>query len=426
MRTVQALLFSAALLPLACRPAGDAGHPGGLQVPPGASAGAGGPPAAGAASGPALPAGGPQAAEPPPAPELEARVQAMRKEIAARPGSVELMVALGNVLLANGRAQDAIGWYGQAIEATDPGWRRYLALPAGARAAPPSAAARSRCSRSEARGYLRLAREAEALERAGARADAAFCWRAALETSLEAHVKRANAFLLAGNAAEALAEHEATLALDPRNGDALFYRGAILADQAADAAGFRRAEEALGRYLAVAPHGEHARAARDGMARMEARTRDAGAPAPAAASAPFLAAQGSAPAPAPGDVSQGVVDALAGMDTSDPAFWKAADAQVAHAEDLLARGDAEQARQYLKGLMPVMMMKGKDAPPMLYERVLTGMGWAYVELGNRAMGPRLLQMALDKDPGNAQARAGLDALARGAPLPRFRPGAGGS
>lgn len=407
MRTVQALLFAAALLPLACRPAGDAAHPGGLPGRPGASPGAGGPPAAGAATGPALPAGGPQVAEPPPAPELEARIEAMRKEIAARPGSVELMVALGNVLLANGRAQDAIGWYGQAIEATDPGWRRYLALPAGARAAPPSAAARSRCSRSDARGYPRLAREAEALERAGARADAAFCWRAALETSLEAHVKRANAFLLAGNAAEALAEHEATLALDPRNRDALFYRGAILADQAADAAGFRRAEEALGRYLAVAPHGEHARAARDGMARMEERTRDAGTP-------------------APGDVSQGVVDALAGMDTSDPAFWKAADAQVAHAEDLLARGDAEQARQYLKGLMPVMMMKGRDAPPMLYERVLTGMGWAYVELGNRAMGPRLLQMALDKDPGNAQARAGLAALARGAPLPRFRPGAGGS
>lgn len=422
MRTVQALLFAAALLPLACRPAGDAAHPGGLPGRAGASPGAGGPPAAGAATGPALPAGGPQVAEPPPAPGLEARIEAMRKEIAARPGSVELMVALGNVLLANGRAQDAIGWYGQAIEATDPGWRRYRALARGARAAPPSTVARSRCSRSDARGYGRLAREAEALERAGARADAAFCWRAALEISLEAHVKRANAFLLAGNAAEALAEHEATLAFDPRNGDALFYRGAILADQAADAAGFRRAGEALGRYLAVAPHGEHARAARDDIARMEERTRDAGTP--ASASAPFLAAQGSAPAP--GDVSQGVVDALAGMDTSDPAFWKAADAQVAHAEDLLARGDAEQARQYLKGLMPVMMMKGKDAPPRLYERVLTGMGWAYVELGNRAMGPRLLQMALDKDPGNAQARAGLAALARGAPLPRFRPGAGGS
>lgn len=423
MRTVHPLLLAAALLPLACRPAGGGAPASGLagSPGPGASPAAASLPPAGAAAGPA--AGGPEAAEPPPAPELQAQVEAMRKEIAARPGSVERMVALGDLLLANGRPGDAIGWYGQAVEATDPGWKRYLALPGTARSARPSAAARSRCARRGSRGYPGLAREAEALEKEGARADAAFCWRQALEPSLEAHVKRANAFLLAGNAAEALAEHEATLVLAPRNGDALYYRGAILADQAADAAGFRRARGALGRYLAVAPHGEHARAARDGIARLEERAREAGKP-PAAA-APFLAAQGSGPAPAPGDVSPGVVDALAGMDTRDPAFWKAADAQVTHAERLLSRGDAEQARQYLKGLMPVMMMKGQDAPPRLYERVLTGMGWAYVELGNRAMGPRLLQMALDKDPGNEQARAGLAALARGAPLPRYRPGAGG-
>ncbi|HEY7725820.1 MAG TPA: hypothetical protein VH880_10825, partial [Anaeromyxobacteraceae bacterium] len=195
--------------------------------------------------------------------------------------------------------------------------------------------------------------------------------------------------------------------------------------------------------LAAAPQGDKAGAARDGIAQVEERIRTGGRkqPAPPMAARGGGAAAGGAAggggdagggspgggagagAPrvgAPGAVSEGAAEAIAALDTSDPGFWEAADRQVAQGEQLLAAGDPDQAKEYMKSLMPVMMMKGKDAPPALYVRVLAGMGWAYVQLGNKEMGPRLLAMALQRDPGNAQIRAGLDAVRSGQPLPPFR------
>jgi tetratricopeptide (TPR) repeat protein len=145
----------------------------------------------------------------------------MKEEIARRDKTVEILLAFGNLYYQSQRYLDAIDWYRQAIEASEPGWRSWRALAASARAAGPSAAARARCARTGSRQYRELAREAAALERAGAAADAAWCWRAALGPALEARVRRAAAFLLAGNPDLARAELRSVLADEPRNPEAL-------------------------------------------------------------------------------------------------------------------------------------------------------------------------------------------------------------
>ncbi|HEY7726611.1 MAG TPA: hypothetical protein VH880_14845, partial [Anaeromyxobacteraceae bacterium] len=222
----------------------------------GAAPAAPGPAPAGAGD-EALPAGHPQVGQGADASALLARVEAMKKEIASRPKTLEILVAFGNLYYENQRYLDAIDWYRQAGELGEPGWKRFLALPAAARGGRPSAAARAACARTASRQHAELSREAEALERRGALADAAFCWRQALRPALDARARRGNAFLLAGNPDQAAAEHEENLRREPGYADSLYFLGAILAaDEGAPKDRLERARDAFGRYRAAAPQGD--------------------------------------------------------------------------------------------------------------------------------------------------------------------------
>jgi tetratricopeptide (TPR) repeat protein len=184
----------------------------------------------------------------------------MRAEVDRREKPLEVLVALGNLYFENGRYPDAIGWYGQAIALAEPGRRRYGALPqavrAKAKASCPSAAPRAGAPRP---GYAELSAAAEAREKRRDLAGAAACWRAALAPAVAARVQRANAYLLSGDPAKAIAEHEAALADAPDDPDALWFLGLALADSAqGDVARLERARSLWHRLEQVQPGGPHA------------------------------------------------------------------------------------------------------------------------------------------------------------------------
>jgi tetratricopeptide (TPR) repeat protein len=195
---------------------------------PGAPAGAPTAPAAPAAPAPGAPPG----EAPPSSAQLLAQVEAMKGQLASAPKSLEILLALGNLYYQEQRYRDAIGWYDQAVALAEPVWKDYLALPRGAREKEPAPAVQKACARTEARGFEPLVTEARARARKKDLAGAGFCYRAALEPSIGARIQRANAKLLAGDAAGAVADHEAVLARFPDQPDALYFLGLALAETA--------------------------------------------------------------------------------------------------------------------------------------------------------------------------------------------------
>jgi tetratricopeptide (TPR) repeat protein len=156
----------------------------------------------------------------------------MKGQLASAPKSLEILLALGNLYYQERRYPDAIGWYDQAIALAEPVWRDYLALPASERAKEPAPAVKQACARTQARGFEPLANEARARATKKDSSGAAFCYRAALEPWISARIQRANAKLLAGDAAGAVADHEAVLARIPDQPDALYFLGLALAETA--------------------------------------------------------------------------------------------------------------------------------------------------------------------------------------------------
>ncbi|HYQ80153.1 MAG TPA: hypothetical protein VEP68_01565 [Anaeromyxobacteraceae bacterium] len=209
---------------------------------------------AGRAAGPAPPdqptgkaaaSGHPRVPGAPSSQELLAQVEAMKAELQRRPKTVEIELALGNLYLANGRVLDAIDWYRQVLEDAAPWRRRWEAIPAAARAARPPEAARRDCLRSSRVGSREMAGLGQARLAAGDQAGGAHCLREALGPALEALARRGNAWFLAGNPDQAVADHREVLRLDPSRSDSLYFIGAILSDGAVDdLESLRRAREA--------------------------------------------------------------------------------------------------------------------------------------------------------------------------------------
>jgi tetratricopeptide (TPR) repeat protein len=217
---------------------------------------------------------------------LVAQVDAMRAELDRREKPVEILVALGNLYFENGRYADAVGWYGQAIDVAEPGWKAYLALPASARAhaaaAAPGACPIAVGSHASAAkpGFAALSAAAEARARRRDPAGAAVCWRAALAPSLIARIQRGNARLLAGDVRGAIADHETALARVPDDPDALWFLGLALAESAGgDRAKLERAGALWTRLERVSPGGPHAEELRAARAELARRLAAAGAPA---------------------------------------------------------------------------------------------------------------------------------------------------
>jgi hypothetical protein len=361
-----------------------------------------------------------------------ARVDALKDRIRDRPKSLDILVSLGDLYYQGGRYADAIDWYGQAIAFAEPAWKKLDALPAAARAAKPSAKAAAACRRDgpERRGYEAIAAEAEAFARARARGDAAHCWKVALAPALDARARRGSALLLAGKAEEGLADEEAVLARDPRHGDALFFAGVAWAGTAhGDAAKLDRARDAWRRFAELYPDDPRAPRAREGAQRLEAMRAAAGADAGAERAPPQAATAGGKPSPSAVAESSSARperseaeskgETVAPLPAGGPAFWSAAERQAAEGEALLARGDAQGARQKLEPLVAPVMLEEREAPPRLAARVLAAMGYVNAALGRPERGGPMLRMALERDPSNEAARRAVAALDAKAPLPPF-------
>ncbi|MFL5298745.1 MAG: hypothetical protein ACJ79R_00190, partial [Anaeromyxobacteraceae bacterium] len=94
------------------------------------------------------------------------RVEGLKAAIRDRPKTPDILLALGNLYLQNGRPLDAIDWYRQALEQAAPALARLDAL-AAARSGRPSARAREACDRTTAkRSYGALVAAAERARRA--------------------------------------------------------------------------------------------------------------------------------------------------------------------------------------------------------------------------------------------------------------------
>jgi tetratricopeptide (TPR) repeat protein len=232
---------------------------------PGAPAGAPGTPAS------PMPEGPPGQGTPSSA-ELLAQVEAMKSRLASAPKSLEILIALGNLYYQERRYPDAIGWYDQAIALAEPTWEDYLALPQGAREKAPAPAVLQACARTEARGFEPLATEARARARKKDLPGAGFCYRAALEPSIGARIQRANAKLLAGDVAGAVADHEAVLARIPDQPDALYFLGLALAETAeGNVVQLERARALWKRVAELQPNGPYAEDLKLATAEVERR-----------------------------------------------------------------------------------------------------------------------------------------------------------
>jgi tetratricopeptide (TPR) repeat protein len=238
----------------------DAQPPG-----PGAPAGAPGAPAS------PMPEGSPGQGAPSSA-ELLAQVEAMKSRLASAPKSLEILLALGNLYFQERRYPDAIGWYDEAIALAEPVWKDYLTLPERAREKEPAPAVQQACARTEARGFEPLATEARTRARRKDLAGAGFCYRAALEPSIGARIQRANAKLLSGDAAGAVADHEAVLARIPDQPDALYFLGLALAETAkGNVLQLERARALWRRVAELQPNGPYAEDLKLATAEVERR-----------------------------------------------------------------------------------------------------------------------------------------------------------
>jgi tetratricopeptide (TPR) repeat protein len=363
---------------------------------------------------PDLPPGHPKISGEGSSDDLLAQVETMKRELQGRTKPLEVLLALGDLYLEKQRYLDAIDWYRQAVTMAEPSFAKLEALPRPPAAAKVPEPVRTACRREGHQGFESLSSQAEVQARKGALSAAAYCWRQALDPALLARARRGYAFLLAGNPSQAVSDEEWVLHRAPDLGEALFFQGAALVELAGDdVALLRRARDSWRRVLQVEPANSNAQSIRKGIAELESRIRTGGkssTPAPAVANARS--------APDPGTLSAGATESIAKLDVSDPEFWKTAEAQLSQGEALLAAGSYDQARENIKGILPVLMMKATDSP--LLPRVLSAMGVAYLRLGNRELGPRMLEMALERDPKNVSARAALDAFKQDRPLPAFQ------
>lgn len=378
-----------------------------------------------------LPAGHPKISGKETSGELLQKIEQMKAELASKPKTLEIQVALGNLYYENQRYLDAIGYYKAAIEQAEPEWKKLDALPPPKKGEKPSEAAKKACTRTEKAQFQALIAEADAAAKKGDAAAARYCYREALAPTVVARSRRANSFFLAGNSDQAIGEHELVLARDPVNAESLFYLGAILFDSAdGDVKKLERARATWEKLLQADPKNPRAEVAKKNLPELAALIKNGGKPPPGAAGPagqgpmgepnPHAGVPGMGGAPMPGAVNAGAAESIENVDVNEPGFLEAAEKQIAEGETLMDAGRWQEAREMVKGFMPIFMTKAPESP--LFPRVLTDMGIIYVALGNQQMGPQMLEMALGKDPRYQPALDALAAMKAGRPMPKVAKG----
>lgn len=350
-------------------------------------------------SSPATPTSPTSPTAPDAAPDLDAKdakgllklVDTMKAELKDKPRDFGIDMALANLFYDNGRFIEALGYYRDAGKIADEAEK--LALAAKGKPAAHAVPASCRAEDAEAKdGKRTFESTLAAVKRLAPNSpEAVACLRELVPTLATLRTRRGNAWYLAGNGDKAREEHEAALALDPDQPEALFFRGAQILERAkGDPAQLARGRAEWEHLLRVAPDHPRSAVVRETMPRIDELF---GARAGEAPLAPMLGRQAPSPLPqGPAPLPPGMAEAAQNAKLT-PEQGAELDERLTKGEGLLAQGKWQEALDTFKTVMPVRA----DG------RVALGMGIALRELGKPTAERVLIQAA--RMPGADAARA---------------------
>ncbi|MBM4377906.1 MAG: hypothetical protein FJ086_01155 [Deltaproteobacteria bacterium] len=336
------------------------------------------------------PAAPPPAGEPPPTPEALLK-QVEELGLAGKDKPFEVSAAIGKLYWNQGRRDEALTYFAEAVKASEPVRARYVALrkKAFASKTPPA----PKCG--ESPPTLK-----EALARADAwkLPEALACLRASLEPVLEVQALAGHVHHLAGRPEGALAAYGAVLDVADAYEEALFGEGVLLLEtKGDDPASLEQARSDFERYVQRHPASARVDRARALGARAQAAKNAGGlsklAEARVAAAAPPPAPPSPAGAPPPLSAEQVAAFQQAAQ---RPEVQADVAKKVDEAEGHLAAGRFDPALELYKAVMPYSAQDG---------RVQAGMAWALLGLNRQPMADRVFGVAV------ATSRASVQQLA---------------
>lgn len=329
-------------------------------------------------------------------------VESMKAEIKDRPRDFGINLALGNLFYDNGRYVEALEYYRDAERIAAEVERALISTkdrPA-AKKTPESCRPEDESAKDGRRSFEKVAEAVKALSDASS-PEAVACLRQLAPRVAQLHARQGNAWYLVGNGDKAREAHEAALAIDPDEPEALFFRGAhILENAKGDEAKLSAGRAEWEHLLRVAPDHPRATIVRETMPRIDelfgakavAKAHGHGAGAMAGHPPIGEAPQGDGPMAGPGPLPAGMAEAMQKTPMT-PELAKSLDQKLADGDLLLAKGEWQAALDTFKGVMPLR----PDG------RVALGMGVALRELGKPTAERVLLQAT--RMPGGDAARA---------------------
>jgi tetratricopeptide (TPR) repeat protein len=314
--------------------------------------------------------------EPLPSPEALLK-QVEQLGLAGKEKPFEVASSIGKLYWNQGRRDEALPYFEEAVKTAAPARARYVALrkKAFASKTPPA----PQCGESPPT-------LAEALARADAwkLPEALVCLRKALEPALEVQTLAGHVHHLAGRPEQALAAYAAVLEVADAHEEALFGEGVLLMEtRGDDAKALEQARSDFERYVQRHPAsarvdkaralGARALAAKNagGLTKLvETRVKEARAAEPAPAAPPAL--------------TDAQVKAFQQVERT-PELMADLARKVDEAEGHLAAGRFEEALALYKAVMPFSAQDG---------RVQAGMAWSLVGLNKQPMADRVFGVAV--------------------------------
>ena len=310
-------------------------------------------------------------------------------DLKSKEKTFEVAAALGKLYYANGRYPESAIYLKQALGKSEPA--RGLLFDARKRNAAHAVKSASEvgCGPSPQSTVDSLTGIARAKLTAGDAAAAEACASSALEPTGEVERILANALFLTGDPAAALAELDRAIAVDARDADAAFLRGAVRLDaHGDDLKQLSQAKADLSRSVELAPGGPRAPFAREMVAHVDKAL--------AAGGLGKLDAQLQKEArarPIPAASSQGMpvlskdqIDAVQNTERT-PEMDQGFAQLVEQGEDQLAHKHFQDALDLYKRVVPFQQENG---------RAKAGMAWAMVGLGKPAA-DRIWMVAIQAD-----------------------------
>jgi tetratricopeptide (TPR) repeat protein len=332
---------------------------------------------------------------------LLATVDSMKEQLRNRPRDFSVDVALANLFYDNARYIEAIEYYTDAIDRAAETEKQLVGRPAaGSTARVPDGCRLDLPTKDdEKRGAKTRSFEsvvALAASMAGTDPDgAAACERQLIPILAMVRARRGNSWYLIGNTEKARSDHAAALAIDPNDGEALFFSGALALETSQGApSALAEGKAYWEKLLKVAPDHPRAALVRETLPRINELFG------PKAQGGPEMAAA----EPAPGGASApmlppGMADAMQKVQHT-PEMDAELDKTTDEGEALLAKRDWQQALDTFKRVMPLRPSG----------RIALDMGIALRELGKPTAERVLMNAARMPDGDSGRARYELAQL----------------